>query len=511
MSAVLEVENLSIDYLTGGKPQRALDNVSLTIAAGETVGVIGESGSGKSTLAYAVARYLAGNARIAGGTIRILGDDTAEMDEAALKRLRRNVLGMVYQNSAAALNPTIKVGRQLVEAVAIRGTAADAPARALELLEQVRIRDPGAIMDRFAHQISGGERQRVMIAMAIAGNPKLLNLDEPTTALDPETARNVLDLIAELRDRLGAAVLYISHDLETVSRLTDRLLILKGGAVMETGPTRMVLDAPRSDYTKLLLDSRPGQLGQNQSIAAARAARPEAAELLLTVRDLSVTYGRAGLLAQLGIGRVPNTPALRDASFDIASGRTVAVVGRSGSGKSTLGKALVGLAPFSGRFALAGRDYDGARTLDAAYRRTVQIVFQNPDTSLNPRHRIGEILSRPFRLLGETAGKAQVAALLEAVQLPPSFAERFPHQLSGGQRQRASIARALAAKPKLIICDEITSALDVSTQAAIIALLANLQRDLGTAFLFISHDMDLVRSFADEVITIDNGRIVDRH
>jgi peptide/nickel transport system ATP-binding protein len=279
---------------------------------------------------------------------------------------------------------------------------------------------------------------------------------------------------------------------------------------MEAGSTRTVLEAPQAEYTKVLLDSRPGQLRQNRSIAAARAGRPQQTETLLGVRDLTVTYGRAGLLAQLGFGPAPDTPALYGASFDVPAGRTVAVVGRSGSGKSTLGKALVGLVRFTGRVSLGGSDYDGVRALDAQYRRSVQIVFQNPDTSLNPRHRIGEILSRPLRLLGEAAGKAEVAALLEEVQLPVSFAERYPHQLSGGQRQRAAIARALAARPRLIICDEITSALDVSTQAAVIALLAGLQRDRNTAFLFISHDMDLVRSFADAVITINNGRIVDR-
>jgi peptide/nickel transport system ATP-binding protein len=511
MSPVLEVENLSIDYLTGNTSVRALDKLSLAIAAGETVGVIGESGSGKSTLAYAVARHLAGNARITGGSIRVLAEDVAAMDEGALKRMRRRVLGMVYQNSAAALNPTIKVGRQLIEAVAVRGTSSpQAPARALELLEQVRIREPVAIMDRFAHQISGGERQRLMIAMAIAGNPRLLNLDEPTSSLDADTARSVLELIVELRDRLGAAVLYISHDLETVSRLTDRLLILRGGRVIEVGSTRRLLDAPQAEYTKVLLDSRPGQLRENRSIAAARAGRPQQPDILLRVRDLSVTYARAGLLGQLGLGRAPDAPALVGASFDIAAGRTIAVIGRSGSGKSTLGRALVGLVPFSGRVSLGGRNYDGARAFDALYRRAVQIVFQNPDTSLNPRHRIGEILGRPLRLLGRAAGKAEIAALLEEVQLPAAFAQRYPHQLSGGQRQRAAIARALAARPELIICDEITSALDVSTQAAVIALLARLQRHRNTAFLFISHDMDLVRSFADEVITIDHGRIVDR-
>jgi peptide/nickel transport system ATP-binding protein len=268
MSAVLEVEGLSVDYRTRGSTVRALDRVNLAVEAGETVGVIGESGSGKSTLAYAIARYLPGNARLPEGRIRISGTDMATADAAALRHIRRSALGMVYQNAAAALNPTQRIGRQLIEAVTVTGTpAARAGARSRDLLAQVQLRDPHAIMDRFPHQTSGGERQRVLIAMAIAGNPRLLLLDEPTTALDPETARGILDLIAELRDRLGAAVLYISHDLDTVSRLTDRLLILRAGVVVEEGTTRAVLATPRHDYTRLLLASRPAQLAQDGAIA----------------------------------------------------------------------------------------------------------------------------------------------------------------------------------------------------------------------------------------------------
>lgn len=512
MSTVLEVEDLSVDYLSHGRPQRALSDITLSIDAGETVGVIGESGSGKSTLAYAVARYLAANARIASGAIRLLGQDVVAADARTLQLLRRTGFGMVYQNSAAALNPTRRIGEQLLETVTITGTPRSAaPARALDLLDQVKLRDPTAIMNRFPHQVSGGERQRVLIAMAIAGNPRLLSLDEPTTALDSETARGVLELIVDLRDRLGAAVLYISHDLETVSRLTDRLLILKAGAVVEQGATRALLDAPQHDYTRLLLASRPGHLAQDQTIAAARVARTVGARRsVVSVKGLAVTYGRSGILAQLvGRARQPE-PALVDADIEIPAGRTTAVVGRSGSGKSTLARALVGLVPFAGTISINNRTYTSARALDHDYRRAVQIVFQNPDTSLNPRQRIGEILSRPLHLLGSAAGKTPVAELLEQVRLPAEFVQRFPHQLSGGQRQRVSIARALAARPQLIICDEITSALDVSTQAAIIALLAELQAAHGTAFLFISHDLELVRSFADYTIVVDGGRVIDQ-
>lgn len=513
MNAVLEVDNLCIDYVSAGRSSRALNEASLRIPAGETIGVIGESGSGKSTLAYAVARHLPGNARVINGHIRLLGQDVLTVDAATLKHIRRHQFGMVYQNSASALNPTKRIGRQLIETVLIAGAReSDASARALELLGQVQLRCPAAIMHRFPHQVSGGERQRVLIAMAIAGNPKLLCLDEPTTALDPETARGVLDLIIDLRDRLGAAVLYISHDLETVSRLTDRLLILKSGKTVEQGATKALLAHPRHDYTKLLLASRPGQLAHDKAISAARAARPAGSpEPLISVRDLSVAYGRAGLFARFRWGKAHPVSALHGVRIEIAAGRTTAMVGRSGSGKSTLAKAMVGLVPFVGCVSIGGKDYRSARQFDRTYRRAVQIVFQNPDTSLNPRHRIGEILSRPLRLLGEPSGVAQVAALLEQVRLPAEFADRFPHQLSGGERQRTSIARALAAKPKLIICDEVTSALDVSTQAAIISLLTTLQAEHGTAFLFISHDLELVRSFADHTIVVDAGRIVTQH
>ena len=511
MSAVLEVEGISVDYRAHGSSLRALHQVTLTVDAGETVGVIGESGSGKSTLAYAIAGYLPANASIAAGRIRIVGTDINGTDADSLKPIRRHALGMVYQNAAAALNPTQRIGRQVIEAVTVTGTPPEQAAQqALELLAQVQLRDPAAMMQRFPHEASGGERQRVLIAMAIAGNPRLLLLDEPTTALDPDTARGILDLIATLRDRLGAGVLYISHDLETVSRLTNRLLIFQGGTVVEEGTTSSVLNAPQSDYTKLLLASRPGKLAFNRDIAAVRLARGEArADPVLSIRNLSVTYRRSGLFARLAAPPAKRA-ALHEASLDILAGETTALVGRSGSGKSTLAKALVGLVPFAGTVSVGRRDYAGARELDRPYRRAVQIVFQNPDSSLNPRHRIGEILSRPLHLLGEPAGAPRVSALLEQVRLPPEFANRFPHQLSGGQRQRASIARALAARPRLIICDEITSALDVSTQAAIIALLRSLQAEHGTAFLFISHDLELVRSFADHTIVIDDGRIVSQ-
>ncbi|MCC6304631.1 MAG: ABC transporter ATP-binding protein [Rhodobacteraceae bacterium] len=496
----LRIDGLGVAYRMAGGEVPALRDVSLTLAAGETLGVIGESGSGKSTLAFAIARHLPDNARVAGGVIAVAGQPVGALDARALRALRIHDVRLVYQNAASTLTPTMRVGDQVLEALRLSADATAGRSEVLALFRRVRLADPAAIYGRFPHQISGGERQRILIAMAIAARPKLLILDEPTSALDPDTAGAILDLVGELTAELGAAALVISHDLETVAGRAGRLLILRGGEVVETGATGRILERPAHAYTRLLLDSRPERL------AAHRPALPAGAATLLAVRGLTVRYRRPGWRTWLGLGG-PGAPVLDGVDLDIAAGATTAIVGPSGSGKSTLARALAGLVPFAGAIGFDGRDFRAPRALDGTYRRAVQIVFQNPDTSLNPRLRVAEILGRPLRLAGRAHDAAAVAALLEAVRLPPDLAGRHPHQLSGGQRQRIAIARALATRPRLIICDEITSALDVSTQAAVMRLLMDLQARDGTAFLFISHDPDLVRAVAHRTFRMTGGRL----
>jgi len=499
-ATALRADGLVVTYRADGRETAALNGVSLELEVGETLGIIGESGSGKSTLAYAIARYLPDNARIAAGSIQLGGRPVEALGGEALRDLRRHDLRLVYQNAPSTLTPTMRIGPQVLEAVRLSGDAKAGRAAALDLLRRVRLADPEAIYRRFQHQISGGERQRVLIAMAIAARPRLLILDEPTSALDPDNARAILDLVGELAAELGAAVLFISHDIETVAGRANRLMILKGGEVVEAGTTAQVVERPQRDYTRLLLDSSPKRL-------AAGRPRPRGGDTtLLSAHALTVRYRRPGWRSWLGMDG--GAPVIDGVDLDVPAGRTTAIVGPSGSGKSTLARALAGLVPFTGTIGVDGRGYASARALDAGYRGAVQIVFQNPDTSLNPRHRITEILKRPLKLSGLRHGRPEIEALLDAVRLPAEFARRYPHQLSGGQKQRIAIARALATRPKLIICDEITSALDVSTQAAIMRLLLELQERDGTALLMISHDLDLVRATAHRTLRMRGGRLV---
>jgi peptide/nickel transport system ATP-binding protein len=363
------------------------------------------------------------------------------------------------------------------------------------------------MMHRYPHEASGGEKQRVVIATAFACQPECIVFDEPTTALDVITARQILDLFAKLQAETSVASLYISHDLAVVSRIANRVAVIHRGKLVETDTPEAVFRHPSDDYTRRLIAAvpRPGR--------RLAGPAPREATALIEARSVTVHYGRPSLIAQLMRRAPARVAGARDVSLSVNAGEILGVVGESGSGKSTLARALTGLAAFDGELRFGGRTLRGAGDMDRIYRRDVQIVFQHPDASLNPRQRVAEILSRPMVLYGENRDAAgrrrRIDELLEQVKLPTAFARRFPHQLSGGEKQRVAIARAFASRPKLVICDEITSSLDVSVQAAVIELLLELQRQHGTAYLFITHDLNLVRQIAHRIAVMYRGDLVE--
>jgi peptide/nickel transport system ATP-binding protein len=495
MTPVLQVDRYTLDYATRAGAVHVLDDVSLTIEKGEVLGLVGESGSGKTSLAWAITRALPGNAHEAQGTICLSGEDLRGVSNTRLAAIRGRHIGMVFQDPSTSLNPTLTLGRQVGEVLQRhRGmTRAQAEQETIALLRHVELRDPEALLYRYPHEVSGGEKQRVVIATAFACRPELIIFDEPTTALDVITGARILELFQRLRAETHIAALYISHDLALVSRIADRVAVLERGRIVEEAPAADMFRAPTHPYTRRLVQAVP---------------RPDRRlvfdtpqeTMVLSGRGLGVRYGRARLF-----GRTQVTGA-SGISLDVHAGEILGIVGESGSGKSTLARALTGLAPFQGEITFRGRTIVAPRAMDRAYRGAVQIVFQHPDSSLNPRHRIGETLSRPLRLFG---ARDKVVDLLEQVRLPASCADRYPHQLSGGEKQRVAIARAFAARPALVICDEITAALDVSVQAAVIELLLTLRQQHGTAYLFITHDINLVRQIAHRLAVMRQGTLVD--
>ncbi|MFD1911194.1 dipeptide ABC transporter ATP-binding protein [Halodurantibacterium flavum] len=505
---VLQVTNYSMGYATDAGDIPALRDVSLSIRRGETHALVGESGSGKSTLAWAIMRYLPGNAREGAGAILLSGEDMIGMPRRDLERLRGRRAAMVFQDPSAALNPTMTLGDQVVEVLMRhRDMTPDAArAEAEAALARTGIRDPARIMKRYPHEASGGEKQRVVIATAFACNPELIIFDEPTTALDILTARQILELFVRLREETGVAALYISHDLGLVGRIADRVSVIHKGEIVESGPVAQVLTAPAHAYTRSLLAAVPRPANRIALPA------PQGAPVLMRIENINVRYGEPGWLTRLLDPSASAHAGAADVTLDVRRGELLGIVGESGSGKSTIARAATGLNVFEGRITFDGRDFTGRAALDRRYRRDVQIVFQHPDASLNPRQSIGGILARPLRLYN-LVPRAQIAGrvreLLEMVLLPPEFATRYPHQLSGGQKQRVAIARAFAAEPKLVICDEITAALDVSVQAAVARLLVGLQQKTGAACVFITHDLNLIRQLAHRIAVMQAGRLVD--
>ncbi len=506
---VLSIEGYSLDYATHSGAFRALDDIRLAVARGEVLGLVGESGSGKTSLAYAIMRYLPATAREAGGAIRLGGEDLRTKAAGEIDRIRGRRIGMVFQDPSTSLNPTLTLGEQLAEVLTRHKGLSEREARERgeALLARVGLKNPAAMMRRYPHEASGGEKQRVVIASAFAAEPECILFDEPTTALDVITAGQILDLFRELQAETGIASLYISHDLALVSRIADRVAVIHRGRIVEEEPAAEVFRSPREPYTKQLIASVP----RPDRRLVATGPQPSEQPLVAAER-MTVRYGRPSVIDRL-LGRPDATfVGAREVSLDLKPAEILGIVGESGSGKSTIARALVGLNPFEGAIRFEDRRITDASGMDRDYRRAVQIVFQHPDSSLNPRHSIGDILARPFRLYGLPRGKNEqeaVARLLEEVQLPADFARRYPHQLSGGQKQRVAIARAFASQPRLVICDEITSSLDVSIQAQIIELLLSLRERFGTAYLFITHDLNLVRQIAHRVAVMYRGDLVE--
>ncbi|UDM14014.1 ABC transporter ATP-binding protein [Clavibacter michiganensis subsp. michiganensis] len=499
LGTVVRVADLAISYAAGRTDVPVVRGVSFEIRAGRALGLVGESGSGKSTVARTLLAHLRRGSRIVGGAVEVAGDDVFALSPAATRELRGGTAAVVAQNAGQALTPSMRVGRQLREALESHGLPSE-DERVEELIRLVRLPDPATIVRRYPHQLSGGQQQRIAIAMAVAARPRVLVLDEPTTALDVVTQAAVLTLIRDLARELGMAVLLVSHDLGVVSTMVDEIAVMRDGVIVEHRPTAELFASPEHPYTRELLAAIPGGPG---AAGPAPASAEDQVTPMVVADGLVVRYAR-GL-----------PPAVSDVSFTIAPRETLAVVGESGSGKTTLATALAGLVPTeSGTFRFQGDGVEGDLTSavagrSPALRRAVQLVFQNADTSLNPRRTVGAAIARPLKLFTGRASAERVGEILTEVGLSPDFAARLPNQLSGGQRQRVGIARALAAGPQLVIADEITTALDVRVQAEILDLLAGLQRDKGLSCLFISHDLAVVRGVADRVAVMTGGRIVE--
>ncbi|SEB97571.1 ABC transporter ATP-binding protein [Streptomyces sp. TLI_105] len=519
----LSVRDLAVTFRTARGPVPAVRDVSFDLAPGEVLGLVGESGSGKSTIGLA-ALALHDPARTGvEGSIRLGGDglELVGAPEPVLKRIRGARVAMVFQDALDALSPYHTVGAQVAEAYRVhhpRAGRKEARARAAAMLERVGI--PAARASDHPHHLSGGMRQRVVIAMALVNDPDVLIADEPTTALDARVQHQVLDLIRALRSDAGTAMLLITHDVGVVAATCDRMLVMRGGEALEEGPTGRLLTAPAHPYTKALVGAAPtlstvpgARLPtvddpEPKPRAEARLRTAPDPEVLAEVRDLRVDYP--------GRRRARPHPAVRGVSLHVARGETLGLVGESGSGKSTIARILTGLRrPTSGEVRFDGRDVSGAATdarLRRALSRDVQLVFQDPYASLNPRHTVEQIVTTPLRVhtdLDRTRRKKRAAELLEQVGLSASHLSRHPHEFSGGQRQRIGIARALAVRPRLVIADEPVSALDVSVQAQVLNLLMDLREELDLSLLFISHDLAVVRHFCDRVAVLEKGELVE--
>jgi peptide/nickel transport system ATP-binding protein len=511
---LLRVNDLKTWFGPADSPVRAVDGVSFEIAAGETLCLVGESGSGKSITSLSIMQ-LAHNARHPAGRIEFALDaersvNILELAETALPRLRGARIGMIFQEPMTSLNPVYTVGSQIVEPLRQHRTLSKSEARkrVVDALADVQIPDPEGCFGKYPHELSGGMRQRVMIAMAMVCEPDLLIADEPTTALDVTTQAEILALMKELQTRKQTAILFITHDFGIVRQMADRVAVMKDGVIVETGPRDQVLDSPSHGYTQQLIASLPGKLN--------RPPRPELpgpeVEPLVKIQGLKVHFPiRQGLFRRT-VGQVK---AVDGVDLDIMPGSITALVGESGCGKTTLGKSLVQLLPItSGSVTLGGQAVGGLRGESLRQRRReVQIIFQDPFASLDPRMMIGDTIEEGMRALGvgdsRDAREARIREVLQEVHLEPGMIHRYPHEFSGGQRQRIGIARCLAVDPGFIVCDEITSALDVSIQASILRLLLELRDTRGLTMLFITHNMDVVAYLADRVAVMYQGRIVE--
>ncbi|PBB20837.1 ABC transporter ATP-binding protein [Mesorhizobium sp. WSM4313] len=503
--ALLSVQDLSVAFAQGGKQAIAVDHISFDIAKGETLALVGESGSGKSVSALSVLKLLPYPAAShPSGRILFSGANLLAMDEKALRGVRGNKITMIFQEPMTSLNPLHTIEQQIVEVLQLHQGLRDAPARArtLELLTEVGIRDPQKRLDAYPHQLSGGQRQRVMIAMALANEPELLIADEPTTALDVTVQAQILELLAELKARKGMSLLFITHDLGIVRRIADRVCVMTKGKIVESGPTREIFANPRHDYTKHLLAAEP---------KGKPPTTDPGAKSVMTGKDIKVWFPiKKGFFRTT----VDHVKAVDGIDVTVRAGQTLGVVGESGSGKTTLGLALARMISSTGTINFNGRDinqlsFGAMRPL----RRELQIVFQDPFGSLSPRLSVSEIIEEGLKIhepkLSADQRDAKVVAVLKEVGLDPETRHRYPHEFSGGQRQRVAIARAMVLNPRFVMLDEPTSALDMSVQAQVVDLLRSLQAKHNLAYLFISHDLKVVRALANDVIVMRNGRIVE--
>ena len=578
----ISVKNLSVGYDSrSGKTIQVLRNVSLEISRGESIGLVGESGSGKSTLALAAMGYFKRGLRVLQGSAHFDGIDMLALERDELQKIRGGRLALIPQNSGQSLTPTMRIGQQLTEALRLHSDMASAQFsdRVVELLTQVRLPDPAALVSRYPHELSGGQQQRVAIAMALAGEPDALLLDEPTTGLDVTTQAHILELLRDLAHERNMAMLYVSHDLGAISRVCDRVAVMYAGEIVLTGSARQVLltpchpyahglltSIPRLNQTSLpvALDGRPPMPGEAISGCAfaercpladdkCRSKSPDllpvttgetvrcfksdmiakmpvssrkpsrkddldnrTSDSALGLEHLAISYTKKDWLASLLFPGTPVPPATVDGiSITIERGETLGLVGESGSGKSTILKAIAGLiSPKEGQIKLHDDTVLTPRVEDrtALSLRQIQMIFQNPDDSLNPRHTVAQILAQPLRLYfglhGEILREASIS-LLESVRLGAHYLDRLPSQLSGGEKQRVAIARAFAAEPEIVLCDEVTSALDVSVQAAVLDLLDELKTRQGTTYIFVSHDLAVVKAISDRVAVLYQGRLCE--
>jgi peptide/nickel transport system ATP-binding protein len=528
---VLAVEGLSVSFLTDGRRATVVRDVSFEVAPGETLAIVGESGSGKSVTSLAVMGLLPPRVSRVEGRIRLMGRDLSSLSQTEMSAIRGRDMAMIFQEPMTSLNPVFTIGRQISESLVrhLGLTRSAARAETVRLLEKVRIPNAGARFDEYPHQFSGGMRQRVMIAMALASKPKLLIADEPTTALDVTIQGQILDLIKQLQEEENMAVLFITHDMGVVAEVADRTMVMYRGDVVETGTTRDVFHDGRHPYTRALLSAVPclGEMGETTDPERFAVVDMETGERLpaapvvgtvdrgehpvLSVRDLVTRFDvRGGVFGR----RTGAIHAVEGVSFDLHQGETLALVGESGCGKSTTGRSIMRLVePVSGSVELDGFDVLDLGGSDLRrMRRSIQMIFQDPFASLNPRMTVGASVAEPFtthRLGSRAEARDKAADLLERVGLSADMSSRYPHEFSGGQRQRIAIARALALDPKVIVADESVSALDVSIKAQVCNLLMDLQESLKIAFLFISHDMAVVERVSHRVAVMYLGEIVE--
>jgi peptide/nickel transport system ATP-binding protein len=545
-AVVLEVRDLSVDFGVDKKWVPAAIGLNYEVRAGEVLAIVGESGSGKSASSMALLGLLPSNSRVS-GSVRLSGKELLGANAANIREVRGKDVAVIFQEPMTALNPVYTVGAQIVETVRLHNQVSpdEAKERALRMLELVELPDPEKAFKSYPHQLSGGQRQRAMIAQSLSCDPKLLIADEPTTALDVTVQAEILDLMRNLRNKLDSAIVLITHDMGVVADLADRIAVMRRGLIVETGTAEQVFRNPRHEYTQALLAAVPhlGQGGAEHgaevdvtaalaaatrselesvdhdelvrrerenaaALEAAAAGRPQG-DPVLELTDVAIEYPKQG--------RVPAFRAVEGANLVIYPGQVVGLVGESGSGKTTIGRAAVGLLPVAaGTMRVVGQDISAAKKNGKQLhqvRRHIGMVFQDPSSSLNPRLPIGESIGEPMFLAGEAKGSAlqkRIEALLDQVELPRSYRNRYPHELSGGQKQRVGIARALSLKPKLMVADEPTSALDVSVQAKVLELFQNLQKDLGFACLFVTHDLAVVDVLADRICVMQRGRIVEQ-